>query len=115
MQIRPKMRKRILAWTRHSPAEPGWLDPEGTALIEITSEDIAFPIESARLQRETEAGAPPSRVQKIRLIFDQPQSISQISAIRRKKEDSTRAGIYSEILARSWKFFPGNHTAAAEV
>jgi hypothetical protein len=86
VQIRPKMRKRILAWTVHSPAEPGWLDLEGTALIEITSEDIAFPIESALLQRETEAGAPPSRVQRIRLIFDQPQSIRQLSLLFVEKE-----------------------------
>jgi hypothetical protein len=56
------MRKRILAWTLHSPAEPGWLDLESTALVEITS----------GVWRAAEPG-----VRRIRLIFDQPQSIGQ--------------------------------------
>jgi hypothetical protein len=30
----------------------GWLDLESTALVEVTSEDNAFPIESARMQRD---------------------------------------------------------------
>jgi hypothetical protein len=70
------MCKRILASTHHSPAEQGWLDLESTASVEITAEDIAFPIESALLQRGNggwrvaEPGA-----QTIRLILDQPQSI----------------------------------------
>ena len=60
------MRKRILALTLHSPAEQEWLDLEGTALVEIISEEIAFPIESALLHYSevTEAGVPPSRVCK---------------------------------------------------
>jgi hypothetical protein len=56
------MRKRILALTLHSHAEPGWLDLESTVLVEITS----------GVWRAAEPGA-----QRIRLIFDQPQSIGQ--------------------------------------
>jgi hypothetical protein len=56
------MRKRMFAWTLHSPAEPGWLDLESTVLVEITS----------GVWRAAEPGA-----QRIRLIFDQPQSIGQ--------------------------------------
>ena len=43
------MRKRIIG---HGPrevaaAEPGWLDLERLAQVEITSEDAGYPIESA--------------------------------------------------------------------
>jgi hypothetical protein len=50
----PKMRKRIIARPLHSPrTEQGWwLDLESTASVEVTSEDNAFPIESALLQLE---------------------------------------------------------------
>jgi hypothetical protein len=45
------MRKRVIG---HGPrevsaAEPGWLDLERLAQVEITSEDADFPIESALL------------------------------------------------------------------
>ena len=42
------MRKRIIG---HGPgevaAEPGWLDLDYLAQVEITSEDVGYPIESA--------------------------------------------------------------------
>jgi hypothetical protein len=80
------MRKR-LAWTLHSPAEQGWLDLESTAWVEITSEDIAFPIESALLQRGNGGWrvAEPA-AQTIRLILDQPQSIKQLALLFVEKE-----------------------------
>src|SRR5579864_9248821 len=75
-QIRLKMRKRILARPASPPAEQGWLDLESTASVEITSEDNAFPIESALLQRDKggwRAAGP--GIQTIRLIFDEPQKL----------------------------------------
>jgi hypothetical protein len=46
------MRKRIISQTFHGPpAKQGWLDLENTALVEMTSEDNAFPIESALLRQ----------------------------------------------------------------
>ena len=40
------MRKRIIAPVQH---DQGWLNVEGLAEVEITSEDAAHPIESALL------------------------------------------------------------------
>ena len=47
------MRKRIIG---HGPgevaaAEPGWMDLERLAQVEITSEDVDHPIESALIPR----------------------------------------------------------------
>src|SRR6201987_4825860 len=48
-----KMRKRIIARPLHTPPpEQGWLDLGCIASVEVTSEDNAFPIESALLQQE---------------------------------------------------------------
>jgi len=60
---------------------------EKIAAVEVTSEDDAFPIEAAlslkdpRGWRAAEPGA-----QTIRLIFDQPRSIQQVSLLFVEKE-----------------------------
>src|ERR1700693_111615 len=80
-EIMSKMRKQIVARPLHSPpAEQGWLDLESIASVEVTSEDNAFPVESAILQPEKGGwrAAEPG-VQTIRLIFDQPQRLRRIS------------------------------------
>ena len=86
-QIRPKMGKRILARTLHPAAEQGWLDLESIASVEITSEDKAFPIASALLQRDKGGwrAAEPA-IQTIRLIFDEPQRLRRISFVFEETE-----------------------------
>src|SRR6266851_2804572 len=82
-QIRITMRKRIIDRPLHtSPPEQGWLDLERFASVEITSEDKAFPIESAVLPRDKGGwrAAEPG-VQTIRLIFDEPQKLRRISVV----------------------------------
>jgi hypothetical protein len=57
-----------------SPARD-WLDVGSAAVVEVTSEDGAFPVESALLQGEKRgwraSGPGP---QTIRLVFDKPQN-----------------------------------------
>jgi hypothetical protein len=77
------MRKRIIARAFQTPPpEQGWLDLESTASVEITSEDNAFPIESALLRQDKEGwrAAEPG-VQTIRLIFDEPQRLRRVSIV----------------------------------
>ena len=81
-------RKRIITRSLHTPpAEQGWLDVESTASVEITSEDDAFPIESALLQRDKGGwrAAEPG-VQTIRLIFGQPQRLRRILVVFEETE-----------------------------
>jgi hypothetical protein len=75
------MRKRIIG---HCPrevaaAEPGWIDLDLWAQVEVTSEDADYPIDAALLPatgpgwRAAQPGA-----QLIRLLFDQPRSLKRI-------------------------------------
>ena len=54
------MRKRIIRHGREEAAssEQDWLNVEGVAEVEITSEDAAHPIESALLPDHTSGGGP---------------------------------------------------------
>src|SRR5437868_2158488 len=74
------MRKRVITPTpetiRARGGGEGWLDVERTAVVEVTSEDKNFPVESAFTSGDTRgwrAEAPGN--QTIRLIFDQPQRL----------------------------------------
>ena len=56
------MRKRVIG---HGPrevaaVEPGWLDLERLAQVEITSEDVDHPIESALIPVQARVGGPRS-------------------------------------------------------
>ena len=122
-----KMRKRIIARPLHNPPpEKGWLDLESTASVEVTSEDNAFPIESALLQqdkggwRAAEPGA-----QTIRLIFDEPQRLRGISVVFEETETKRtqeftlrwspdRGGSFREIVRQQWNFSSPDATREAE-
>ena len=113
------MRKRLATPT----AEPiwargeGWLDIERAAVVEVTSEDKEFPVESAFASgdvRGRRAAAPGS--QTIRLIFDHPQGLRRISLIFEAGETqrtqefvlrwSSDGGSFKEIVRRQWNFSP---------
>lgn len=121
------MRKRIIG---HGPrevaaAEPGWLDLEHLAQVEITSEDAAYPIESA-LILGTGSGwraAQPGE-QTIRLLFDEPLRLKRIHLVfsegelERTQEFALRwspggGQLYREILRQQYNFSPPD--AACEV
>ena len=95
-----------------------WLDLESAASVEITSEDSAFPIESALLQQEERGWrAADAGVQTIRVIFDEPQKLKRIllefeeTETNRTQEFSLRwspdqGNSFREIVRQQWNFSP---------
>ena len=114
------MRKRIIG---HGPrevpaAEPGWLDLDLLAQVEITSEDVDHPIESALIPgtglgwRAAQPGE-----QTIRLRFDEPRSLRRIHLMFHEDEqERTQEFVlrwspdggqsYRKILRQQYNFSP---------
>ncbi len=122
------MRKQIinpLQQLNKTPAQ-NWLNVENIARVEISSEDAAFPVESALLLDATVGwrAASPGK-QTLRLIFDNPQSLKLIrlgfleTDIERTQEfvlrwSSDGGSSYQEIVRQQWNFNPNNSTAENE-
>ena len=122
------MRKRIINPIQQEASSPDldWLNIEALAELEITSEDAAYPIESALLPgsksgwRAASPGA-----QTIRLIFDTPQRIQRIwihfvePSTERTQEYVLRwspdgGQSFSEIVRQQWNFSPQGATSETE-
>ena len=95
-----------------------WLDVERAAVVEITSEEKGYPVESAFVSGELRGwrAAEPGP-QTIRLIFDQPQKLKQISLVFEEKEiqrtqefvlrwSSDGGDSFREIVRQQWNFSP---------
>lgn len=121
------MRKYIIG---HGPRdlsaiEPGWLDLERLAQVEITSEDVDFPIESALVPGTGagwQAGQPGE--QTLRLLFDEPCRLRRIHLMFHEGErERTQEFVlrwspdggqsYREIVRQQFNFSPPG--AAREV
>lgn len=122
------MRKRLITptpetvWTRGE----GWLDVERAAVVEVTSEDNDYPVESAFVSGNAggwRAAAPGA--QTIRLVFDQPQQLRCISLTfeenetARTQEFVLRWSPYSgisvkEIVRQQWNFSPPDSVREVE-
>jgi len=114
------MRKRIITPTpeRVRPHGEGWLDLEGAAAVEVSSEEKDYPIESALLSRETQGWrASKPGAQTVRLVFDEPQSLKRIALVfeendtRRTQEFVLRWSAdggqsFREIVRQQWNFSP---------
>ena len=114
------MRKRLIDSTPESirTRSEGWLDIESAAVVEVTSENPDCPVESALVSvdaRGWRAAAPGS--QTIRLVFDQPQKLKQISLVFEEKEvartqefalrwSSDGGSSFREIIRQQWNFSP---------
>jgi hypothetical protein len=114
------MRKRLITPSaeRIRARGEGWLDVDREAVVEVTSEDKDFPVESAFLSgdaRGWRAAAPGS--QTIRLIFDQPQRLRCVSLIFEEDEaartqefvlrwSSDGGSSLQEIVRQQWNFSP---------
>ena len=121
------MRKRIINLDFVSPPlEKRWLDLESIASVEVTSEDSAFPIESALLWRD-KAGwrAAEPGVQTIRLVFDQPQRLRHVLLVfeetetKRTQEFTLRwspdgGNCFHEIVRQQWNFSSPDATRETE-
>ena len=122
------MRKRIID---HGPrevaaGEPGWLDLDHLAQVEVTSEDAGYPIEAALIPdtglgwRAAQPGA-----QLIRLLFDEPRSLKRIHLMFHEGEqERTQEFVlrwspdggqsYREIVRQQYNFSPPGATREVE-
>jgi hypothetical protein len=122
------MRKRIIGPGPREVAavELGWLDLEHLAQVEINSEDVDYPIESALIPG-TGSGwqaAQPGE-QTIRLLFDEPQRLRRIHLVfyegdlERTQEFVLRwspdgGQSYREIVRQQYNFSPPEATREVE-
>jgi hypothetical protein len=123
------MRKRITGLESAAPAaHPGhaWFDLGQIAAVEVTSEDPAFPIESALQQgsgRGWRASGPGE--QKVRIIFDEPVRLRRVllrfheAESERTQEFTVRwwpagGGPAREIVRQQWNFSPSGSKAEVE-
>jgi hypothetical protein len=124
------MRKRIIgqaATAQDARVKPRWLDLEGIAEVEVTSEDPNFPIESALALKSDGQGwraAHPGE-QVVRIVFDAPTAVHRISLqfvetrMARTQEfvlrwAAGRAEPLKEIVRQQWTFSPGGSTTESE-
>ena len=114
------MRKRLITPTAERPGTLAqeWLDLERAAVVEVTSEDGHFPVESAFGSgdaRGWRAAAP--GLQTIRLIFDHPQKLKCVSLVFEEDEigrtqefvlrwSSDGGRTLKEIVRQQWNFSP---------
>jgi hypothetical protein len=121
------MRKRLIG---HGPSEvaapePGWLDLEHLAQVEITSEDVGYPIESALIPGAGSGwrAAQPGE-QTILLLLDQPLRLKRIHlGFHEEEHERTQEFVlrwspdggqsYREIVRQQYNFSPP--AAAREV
>lgn len=112
------MRKRLITPTTQDAEHPdkGWLDLDGAAVVEVTSEEKEYPVEGALVSGEMRGWrAADSGTQTIRLIFDEPQRLARISLVfeetdtERTQEfvlrwspDSGRS--FRDIVRQQWNF-----------
>src|SRR5215471_9991682 len=122
------MRKRQIAPNSPSfpPVGQTWLDVGSAALVEVTSEERSFPIESALQAGESQGWrAADSGTQTIRLIFDKPQYLRPIwldfkdSENKRTQEFVLRwspdgGASFREIVRQQWNFGPPETTREVE-
>src|SRR5437763_13762248 len=114
------MRKRLITPIPQDapPRDEEWLDLDGAAVVEVTSEEKDYPVESALVSGEMRGwrAADPG-TQTIRLIFDQPQRLGRISLVFEENEikrtqefvlrwspDSGRS--FRDIVRQQWNFSP---------
>ena len=121
------MRKRIVNPVQQETPSPDleWLNIEGLAEVEITSEDAAHPIESALLPNQSGWRAAGPGKQTIRLKFDSPQRIRRIwinfvePSTERTQEYVLRwspdgGQSFHEIVRQQWNFSPQGATSETE-
>ena len=122
------MRKRLITPTPESIRTRGesWLDVKGQAVVEVTSEDKNYPVESAFVSGDAQgwrAAAPGS--QTIRLVFDRPQRLRCISLVFEESETARTqefvlrwspdgGNSVEEIVRQQWNFSPPDSVREVE-
>ena len=116
------MRKRLITPIPQDalPLDDGWLDLDDAAVVEVTSEENGYPVESVLVSGAMRGWrAADSGSQTIRLIFDEPQTLTLISLVFEETEtertqefvlrwspDGGRS--FREIVRQQWNFRPPN-------
>jgi hypothetical protein len=114
------MRKRLITpIPQDDPSlDEGWLDLDDAAVVEITSEEKEYPVESALVLGEMRGWrAADSGTQTIRLIFDEPQRLTRIALVFEETEtertqefvlrwSSDGGRSFREIVRQQWNFSP---------
>ena len=122
------MRKQIINQNPPAGSQGAqvWLDVPNMALVEISSEDLAYPIEAALTPgdgpgwRAAQAGE-----QTIRLIFDAPQTVRRIQLLFLEQQQgrpqefvlrwSADAGLsYRDVVRQQYNFSPPGMTRELE-
>ncbi len=122
------MRKRLITPTpQEAPRlDGGWLDLDRVAVVEVTSEEKEYPVESALVSGEMGGWrAADSGTQTIRLVFDQPQRLTRIALVFEETEaqrtqefvlrwsgDGGRS--FREIVRQQWNFSSPKTTREVE-
>ena len=122
------MRKQVISQPQResASAHASWLDLEGLARVEVTSEDAAHPIESALLTvGATGWRAESPGEQTIRLLFEAPQRLRRIRLLfREEKEARTQEfvlrwsprtdGSWRDVVRQQYHFSPSGATEEIE-
>lgn len=120
------MRKRRINVMSKSSSEQAWLDLGRHALVEVTSEEDGYPIESALLAEEDRGWrAATSGTQIIRLIFDEPHKLERIWLLFDGVEETrtqefilrwspSRNDAFREIVRQQWNFSPSGSVREIE-
>ena len=122
------MRKRLIDPTAERLGILGqdWLDLERAAVVEVTSEDKHFPIESAFGSGDVPGWrAAAAGQQTIRLIFDHPQRLKCVSRVFQEDQigrtqefalrwSSDGGSTLKEIVRQQWNFSPPASTREVE-
>ena len=122
------MRKRLIKLDQKQNVDSAqkWLDVEKLAVVEVSSENDAFPIESALLPGKGSgwrASGPGKQI--IRLLFDNPQRLQCIRlAFEELEMERTQEYVlrwskdngqsYQEIIRQQWNFSPEGATSEIE-
>jgi hypothetical protein len=122
------VRKRLISQIPPSPglSSEAWLNVERAASVEVTSEEIGYPIESA-LQKGQKRGwrAANGGTQIIRLIFDEPQKLRRIWLVFEDTENTRTQEFvlrwsadteqsFREIVRQQWNFSQPNAVRETE-
>jgi hypothetical protein len=122
------MRKRLITPIPSNVPllEEGWLNLDGAAVVEVTSEENDYPVESALVSGQMQGWrAADSGVQTIRLVFDETQRLKRIALVFEETEmertqefvlrwSGDHGGSFQEIVRQQWNFSPPNSTRDVE-
>ena len=122
------MRKRLITPAPESTRTRGesWLDVERQAVVEVTSEEKNYPVESAFVSGDARGWrAAASGSQTIRLVFDEPQRLRCISLVFEENETARTqefvlrwspdgGNSVKEIVRQQWNFSPPNSVREVE-